>query len=250
MIVIDAHTHISIKQDDHYPHDSVTDVIKEMDLCHIDRSVVFPLVQGTYEDNESFLNEISGHLDRFIPLVFVDPLLCSEKQIDVLLSDENVKGIKVNPREGKYDCRYRSILSPLMNAADKYGKHVLISYTSGDEYIDLNIIKELAKKYTNATFQIGHMGSIYDCSGAIELACTYENVYLDSCSASVNALRRAVLSCPDKLMMGCDYPFGTYASELLRIKEACRLADREDRLEGLIGGNVLRVLKMEEKYDH
>lgn len=246
-MIADAHTHISIDLDTHYPHDSIETVIREMDRSHVDRCVVFPLVQGSYEENISFLKKAKDYSDRFIPLVFVNPLLCSEKQIDILLSDKDVKGVKINPREGKYDCRYRSILSPLMNTADRYGKHVLISYTSGDEYIDLNIIEDLVRKYTNVTFQIGHMGSIYDCSGAIRLACEYENVYLDSCSASINALRRAVLQCPDKLMMGCDYPFGTYASELLRIQEACRLADREDRFEDLIGGNLLRALKMEEK---
>lgn len=244
-MIADAHTHISIDLDTHYPHDSIETVIREMDRNHVERCVVFPLVQGSYDENVSFLEKIDAYLDRFIPLVFINPLFVNEKQIDILLSDRNVKGVKINPREGRYDCRYRSILSPLMNAADKYGKHVLIAYTSGDEYIDLNIIEELAKKYTNASFQIGHMGSIYDCSGSIELACRYENVYLDSCSASINALRRAVLKCPDKLMMGCDYPFGTYASELLRIQEACRLADREDRFEDLVGHNLLRVLKLE-----
>ncbi len=242
-MVIDAHTHISIDENEKYPHDSLEDVIREMDRSRIDRCVVFPLAQCNYEENISFLKKTVDHPDRFIPLAFINPLYIDEDQIDELLSDIRLFGIKINPREGRYDCRYRSILAPLMKAANRYGKHVLISYTSDDEYIDLSIIEELADTYSDATFQIGHMGSIYECSGAIRLACLYENVYLDSCSASVNALRRAILNCPKKLLMGCDYPFGTYDSELIRLKEACRLAGKEEVLSDLTGGNLQNLLK-------
>ena len=243
--MFDAHTHVSFAASEAYPHCNIETIRKEMKEAGIDKALVFPLVQGDYKDNEAFIDGIKEEFDIFIPLVFINPLFVSDQEIFDLLSIDLVKGVKINPRAGRYDCRYRSILKPLMECANALKKHVLIAYTSDDYYINMELIEELSDLYTDCTIQIGHMGSVYDCSRAIDLACRKENVYLDSCSASINALRRAVLNCPDKLLMGCDYPFGTYASEKLRISEACRLSEREEYFDDITNSNVFRMLRLE-----
>ena len=244
-MVIDAHVHIAFDQNSDYPHCTIDNVLKEMDRSGIEKCLAFPLTQCGVEDNLSFLHKIEEYPDRFIPMIYVNPIFLRKGEIMELLNAHGVFGVKINPREGQYDCRYRSILKDLMECVDKLHKHLVISYTSDDNYIDAGLIEELANEYRNCTVQIGHMGSIYDCSRTIDMAKRMSHVYLDSCSASVNALRRAIRECPDKLFMGCDFPFGTFDAEKTRIREACRLAEREDRYSDIAGDNFKALLNLQ-----
>lgn len=242
---VDAHTHVDISKKNEIA--SVTNLLSEMKNNEIDFAVVFPL-SNSIQCNELMMEQIKG-IDHLFPLAFIDPNW--EDAFDKLkkcIDGLRMKGLKLHPTLCDFHVDDLKKMHCLYEYCDKKRLHIVIHCTSDDRRVHPYRIETVAKLYPNATFQIAHMGAIWDADAAIAVAKRNSNVYLDTGIASFNAIRRAINEVPDKLLMGADFPFYTYRTEIMKITEAFRYSDfhkEYEVLENVLGNNFLKIINKE-----
>ena len=107
-----------------------------------------------------------------------------------------------------------------MKIAEQYQSPVIVHCTSGDEYCSPEQLKRLADRYPSISFQMAHMGAIWQCSEAIKLISESTNIYGDTSIASYSANKRAANSIPNRLLLGTDFPFYRFEMEHLKMRLA------------------------------
>ena len=242
-MIIDAHVHISNHKSDSLPHADVDSLIRCMNKDGVDQVIGFVYPPVSLKENEIFMKTIEPYKDRIIPYAWIDPgeKDCRE-QLICCLDELGMKGLKLHPLVNEFDLGDLKLMDPIMKEADNRKLHVIIHCTSNESLVDTDKVERIAKEYPNCIIQLAHTGAIYDGNKAIAVAKRNENVYLDTGIASMNCIRRAILQVPDKILMGCDWPSYTFRNEMIKIKDACIYAGREDVFEMICGGNVSRIL--------
>jgi predicted TIM-barrel fold metal-dependent hydrolase len=91
-----------------WPPGDVALLLKHLDACGIDRTVVFPpfacqMGNDMKEANRWALREIKSHADRFIPAGTVFPLAPDILDVLQLLHDEGVRWLKIHPSVDLHD---------------------------------------------------------------------------------------------------------------------------------------------------
>ena len=244
-MIIDAHTHVALGPDKAFPEFAhPRQIISNMDKNGIDKICAIFMLNQT-QINKHSLDEIAPYWDRFIPFIMINPLLeNADKTFEFCLDTLGVKGLKLHPYLNKYSLDTPGLTNRLLSICNERKLHTIIHCTSGDAYADPDKIEQLAIRFPAATFQLAHMGAIFDGNRAMAAAARTENLFVDTGIASFNAIRRAVLEIPEKVVMGADYPFYMFENELLKIKCACEWAERPEKLGAVCGGNISRILKL------
>lgn len=234
---MDGHTHICFDQIN--PIASVSNVIKEMDRCQLEQVAAFPL---TVDFTANYQLAMAAKTQkRIIPLAFIDAgKRDSLAQLRQCIEEYGMCGLKLHPTLCRYHIDDPKKVGPLFAYCDKHHLNIVIHCTTDDPYVHPYRIASMAQHYPNATFQIAHMGAIWGADAAIEVAQRCPNIYLDTGIASFNAIRRAIDQVPNKVIMGADFPFYTYASEQQKITDAFRYsvhATEKTILEQALGKN-------------
>lgn len=245
MPIVDAHTHISSNGGN--PIASYENLKKEMGLNDVSYVIAFPL-SDTEDANEAMLKTIL-HDDKIIPLAFINPHHNDPADhLRILIEERGMRGLKIHPTLSNFHIDDRQLLDPLFSYCDELGLNIVIHCTTDDPRVHPYRIETMANAYPHATFQIAHMGAIWAANAAIEVAQRCDNVYLDTGIASMNAVRRAIDAVPNKILMGADFPFYSYALEQAKIRDAWRYSkyrDDESVLGAVMGNNAIALYNLE-----
>lgn len=215
-MLIDAHNKIGkIYKNDHYDYE---DLIKEMDEYDIDMSVVTCFPQNI--DNDYIEIACKKYPNRLLGLYSVNPWNDDAgKQVQEAIK-RGFKGIALDPIAHGYSIGNLDILKDVMDECDKASYPIWIN-TFSEAFTAPVMIGNLAEKYHNISFIMGHMGFNYDSSMACKVAGEYDNCYIETSGAMAINFKRALKVCGSKkVLMGTGRPDVNYFPlELATLKE-------------------------------
>lgn len=242
-MVIDAHVHMATSENDN-PRARVDNILRSMDKNGIDKAVVFPF-SASIENNKKLAELTKPHPDRFIPLAFINPKDPLARQDFLYALDElGFRGVKMHPWFGNFRLDDIELLRPVMEICDERRLHVVIHCTSDDDRMHPLMFRRLGECFPNAVIQMAHMGEVMAGEYAVEVARTVSNVYLDTSITSFNAVRTVMEKCPDKVFMGCDFPFYLFEMELQKQRLAAEDLGDDGPMRKIMGENFRRVFSL------
>ncbi|MDD7739060.1 MAG: amidohydrolase family protein [Lachnospiraceae bacterium] len=242
-MVIDAHVHIATDEKEN-PRARVENVIKKMDENGIDKAVCFPFAAGL-EKQKKMAEEIRPYPERFIPLAFINPNDSdAREQLLYCLDELHFKGLKLHPWFGNFSLANIELLRPLFDILNERGLYAVIHCTSEDYRVHPVMFERLGREFPNVTIQMAHMGEVMAGEFAIDVAKRVPNVYLDTAITSYMAVIHVLEQCPDKVFMGCDFPFYQFEMELQKQKLAAEELQDPEGYEKITGENFARVFHL------
>lgn len=215
----DAHVHLG-KRGDFDEKKETEALLNDMDKNNVEKAFLLP-IGCSIERNEQVLASASTCSERLIPFVWLQPGdQASFSFFEKELKAGKIGGLKLHPYAGKYKIDDFPLLEPWMKLAEENSCHVIIHCTSGDPYCSPIQLEKLAVRYPGITFQMAHLGAIWQCDEGIEVVGRNENLYADTSIVSYSALLRAGMKIPDRLLLGTDYPFYRFEMEHLKLRLA------------------------------
>lgn len=243
-MVIDTHVHIATAESEN-PRARVENVLKAMDRNGIDKVVCFTFSSGL-EKQKKMADLIRPYPDRFIPLAFVNPNDGdAREQMLYCLDHLGFKGLKLHPWFGNFSLANIELLCPLFEVLDERKLYTVIHCTSEDYRVHPVMFERLGNEFPNVTIQMAHMGEVMAGEYAIDVAKRVPNVYLDTAITSYMAVIHVLEQCPDKVFMGCDFPFYRFEMELQKQRLAAEELQNMEGFEKITGGNFARVFHLE-----
>lgn len=243
-MVIDAHVHIATDEKEN-PRARVENVIRKMDGNGIDKAVVFPFSSGL-EKQKKLAKLIRPYPGRFIPLAFINPNDADVKeQLLYCLDELGMKGMKLHPWFGNFSLANIGLLRPLFEILNERKLYTVIHCTSEDYRVHPVMFERLGLEFPEVTIQMAHMGEVMAGEFAIDVAKRVPNVYLDTAITSFMAVVHVLEECPDKVFMGCDFPFYQFEMELQKQRLAAADTGDEDGIKKIMGGNFARVFHLD-----
>lgn len=243
IMIIDAHVHIATEPGEP-ARARVQNLIKSMDQNGIDRAVVFPFGSGLRKQ-EAMAEAIRPHADRLIPLGFVNPK--DEDAADQLLyclDTLGFRGMKLHPWFGDFRLDDIELLRPVMEILNDRKLYTVIHCTSDDDRMHPLMFERLGREFPDVIIQMAHMGEVMAGEYAVAVAKRVPNVYLDTSITSFKAVREVMEECPDKVFMGCDYPFYLFEMEIQKQRLAAEDLGDDTAMKNIMGGNFARVFHL------
>ena len=237
MKYMDAHVHLKNRNEEILDVDAL---LREMDEANIEKVFLMP-ASSKVVDNERTLKEAQGHDDRFILCALINPYHpdCVER-FTRYVRECYVKVLKLHPVCDAYPADRAYLLDPLLEVCDEYKLHCIIHCTSDAPNSSPLQFERTARRWPNVTFQMAHMGGCWLSNDAIKVCLRNDNIYLDTSTVSLSAVKRAVKACPDKVLMGTDIPFYHFEIEKLKMHLA---TDDPIILEKIMGENMRKLIK-------
>lgn len=243
-MVIDAHVHIATDKDEN-PRSRVENIIKSMNKNGIDKAVVFPFGAGLIKQ-AAMAEAIRPYADRFIPLAFINPNDKDAKdQLLYCLDTLGFKGMKLHPWFGNFRLDDIELLRPVMEILNERHLYTVIHCTSDDDRMHPLMFERLGLEFPDIIIQMAHMGEVMAGEYAVAVAKRVPNVYLDTSITSFKAVREVMEECPDKVFMGCDYPFYLFEMEIQKQKLAAEDLGDSGPMKNIMGSNFARVFHIE-----
>jgi predicted TIM-barrel fold metal-dependent hydrolase len=235
--VIDAHCHAGLGETMTAPYTTRNDVdvtLRHMEEAGIGRTVIFPLINPTYEKANQEIADLCGrHPGKFIGFAKHDPET-EAGRIRAMLRHEveslGLKGLKLHKQPTR----------EILDAVAEFGipilyhpKEIAMFYPAADGYPQIPLI-------------MAHLGSFESMNWnwhleAIEIAKKHANVYLET--SAVVAQQFLELAAkelgPDKLIFGSDGPDHDSRLELYKVRLLKLPAEAEAKV---LGGNIARWL--------
>ncbi len=236
-LIIDAHCHAGLGERMSAPWETKADVevtLRHMEEAGIDRTIVFPINNPTYEKaNEAIAELCDRHPDKFIGFAKHDPET-EGKRIPAMLRREveklGLKGLKLHVLPPRY----------VLDTVAELGIPVLYHPEQVWRY------HMIAEEYPQISFIMAHLGSWgsrvwTEHIAAIDVAKRYPNVYVDTSGVLIfRYLEMAVRELgPDKVIFGSDGPEVDSRVELYKIR-LLKLPPQDEAK--ILGGNVRRLL--------
>jgi predicted TIM-barrel fold metal-dependent hydrolase len=210
--VIDMHTHMGPFYGAYLPEASLESMIATMDRENIEwiisapHTALFDPIAG----NTEIVQAISKYPDRIYGYCTINPNYSGNPDEQLALFDRHNRfvGFKFLPDYHKYPLigdNYR----PFYEFANERGL-LLLSHTWGySDYNPPQMIAELAVRYPNITFLLGHSAP-GESDYAIEIAVRLPNVYLELCdtgrlSGMIGKMVEKAGS--EKVLFGTDFPW-------------------------------------------
>ena len=167
MKIIANHAHLMppIAPGGWWPAGDATLLLKHLDACGIERTVVFPpfacqMDNNMAEANRWALREIKSHADRFIPAGTVFPLAPDVLDVLQLLHDEGVRWLKIHPSVDLHDVAAPEA-EPFYTKAEELG--MVLDYHTGPHGTRLALAKpekfdDLAWSHPELKLVFEHLG--------------------------------------------------------------------------------------------
>lgn len=245
-MIIDAHVHIKTDEDG-FNRSEVNTVVSKMDESGIDKVVCFTLSSGL-EKQKKLAEIIKPYSERFIPIAFINPNDTDARdQLLYCLDKLKFNGIKLHPWFSNFSVANIGLLRPLFEILNDRGLYAVIHCTSEDYRVHPVMFERLGNEFPNVTIQMAHMGEVMAGEYAIDVAKRVPNVYLDTSITSLMAVMHVLEECPDKVFMGCDYPFYEFEMEIMKQKLAAKETNKTKEMEMIMGGNFQRVFNLKDK---
>lgn len=243
-MIIDAHVHVATN-DRENPRARVENIVRKMDENEIDKVVCFPFAAGL-EKQKKMAELIRPYGDRFIPLAFINPNDPDAKeQLLYCLDELGFHGMKLHPWFGNFSLANIELLRPTMEILNERKLYTVIHCTSEDFRMHPVMFEPLAREFPDVIIQMAHMGEVMAGEYAIDVAKRVPNVYLDTAITSYMAVVHVLEQCPDKVFMGCDFPFYQFEMEIQKQRLAAEDMKDFEGMKKIMGGNFARVFGME-----
>lgn len=243
-MIIDAHVHVATNEQEN-PRARVENIIRKMDENGIDKVVCFPFSAGL-EKQKKMAELIKPYGDRFIPLAFINPNDADAKeQLLYCLDELGFHGMKLHPWFGNFSLANIELLRPTMEVLNERKLYTVIHCTSEDYRMHPIMFEKLGLEFPDVTIQMAHMGEVMAGEYAIDVAKRIPNVYLDTAITSYMAVVHVLEQCPDKVFMGCDFPFYQFEMEIQKQKLAAEDLNDPEGMKKIMGGNFARVFGLE-----
>lgn len=236
-LVVDAHCHVGRGETMTAPWTSYADpqvVLERARAAGIDKTIVFPINNPTFEKANEAVAEIVGrHPDKLIGFAKHDPQAEAGKIRALLIREVRELGLR--------GLKLHQI--PTREVLDAVAELRIPVLLHPPRVADFHMV---AAAYPQINFIVAHLGSFASRDwnehiSAIELAKRYANVYLETSSVVFQEyleMAARELSA-EKLIFGSDGPLLDSRVELYKIKLLGLSAGQEQKV---LGGNILRLL--------
>lgn len=240
-MIVDSHCHIG---DGAHASQSSADLLRNMDKNNVARAIVCAsgrhITVDNQEGNDLIATEVRRHTDRFYGFACVNPWY-GERGIAELRRaiGEGLVGLKLHPSMQGYWAN-DPLVFPLVEAA--VALRIPVYIHSGTPVFSLPLqIVDLAERYPEATFIMGHMGGADFYVDVPSSAYRTSNVYYEtSLTCHVGYVDEIVKEAGhERVLFGSDSPTSQLEVELLKIRMAI-LTD--EQRSDILGTNALRLL--------
>ena len=254
MKIIDADTHASPNMETPF---SVTcdRLVDDMDKAGVSSSIVWlqpPYMREVDPSNLHIYEGVKKYPARFHGFGWANPHLGVDKSIATIrrcIEEYGFYGVKLNGAQDNYYLDDKDMSLPLIEEIAKLGK--IVAFHCGSDFFEETHpfrIGKIAKMYPETQFIMIHMGgaSVPDLgNAAIEIAAENPNIMLIGSAIASRKLEKAVkVLGADRLCFGSDHPFQYMHVELARYKALFEGVLSPEDYEKIMGGNVLRMLKI------
>lgn len=227
---------------------TVPNLTREMEELRITRSAILPIDFPVLSDNATHALTASREEEKLIGFGSVHPYAKDpEKRLDEQLA-RGARAIKmhpavqcVRPDDARAMRLYRACGArglPILWHCGPVGiEPPLGRYLSRVRFYE----KPIAEN-PKTTFILGHSGAL-EMELALDLARRYPNVWLETSSQSLSAVRRIVERAPeDRIVYGSDWPFYHQAIALAKVLIATE--GKRDLRHKILYANAARVLRL------
>jgi uncharacterized protein len=239
-IVVDGHCHLGVGYEYQQTED---DLLREMDVYEVDKAVVCPIDRciavDNREGNDYILQAVRRHPERLYAFATANPWYGDRAVTELRRAlDEGACGIKLHPAlQGFLLCD--ELVYPIVELAETLNVPIFF-HTGTPAFAQPMQLSELAMRFPDVKFIMGHMGSTDFKLEAVDAGVLSTNIYLDTSWILPELVTQAVAAVSaDRVLFGSDSPLSTLRIEV-GARRATRLTD-EDR-EKVMGGSMLRLL--------
>ena len=228
---------------------TVPNLRREMTELGIERSVVLPIDFPVLSHNWEHAAEAGKRDEHVIAFGSVHPFsLDLAKRFDEQLA-QGVRGLKVHPAVQLVRPDHPRAMELYRLAAQR---RVPILWHCGpvdipgnsDARTQVRFYEKPIAENPDTTFILGHAGAL-QYEEAIHLATRYSNVYVETSSQGLTAVKRLIEAChPDRIMLGSDWPF--YSAALPIAKVLIATHDRPELRHKILYSNAVRLLGLHE----
>lgn len=237
---IDAHSHIGSFGGWANVEIDADTFVKNMEEFQLEKAV---LCSSGPEFNKDTLNAYEKYPDKFIPLVYLNPLEGKERSIEKIkyyVDECGFKGIKLNPLKNAYVADTEA-LNPIMEEAEKRNIPVFI-HCGHPPYSLPWSIAFLAERFPKVKVVMIHMGhghGVY-IDASIKMARRFSNLYLEMSGMPMGSKIKEAYETvgTDRVMFGTDVPFHHPSVEIQKVL-TCGLNEKEQ--ENVFYNNVLKL---------
>ncbi len=270
-MIIDGHLHIAASPDDGGFHASTLDVDTALVLMDgpfevlggsrgIDRALIQPMIAGTRagdpaDHHEYILRSVLRHPDRFTGCFVVNPLLPTDRTIEVLrgyVEQGNFRAMKLHPSlHGYMPFKTRDRLDPILQEAERLGIPVLVH--QGDPPFSYPAqLATLIEAFPKVPFILCHFATqrVVLADEAIYVARKNPNVYIETGWGALPRLKEGIDALgPHRFVFGSDCPIQEMGSQLrivdvLSWDEPMGIHLPLGETEAIMGDNLARLLKL------
>jgi predicted TIM-barrel fold metal-dependent hydrolase len=247
--VFDDHTHMGARAAAQFGKSSfdAEQMIADMDACGVDMVVGFPMQAPDTDyrpQNEQLLGFMERHPDRIVAFARIQPFRKQTAVADVReYAGRGVKGLKLHPFMdfGGLPVNNPELLFPIMEEAARHKLTVLIH--SGESWNSHpTLIGDLAERFPDVTYIIGHSGLWEFHRQAIITAQRSPNVYLDVAEVAPPGVISTLVAevGADRVLYGSDHPFIPFGFEIGKVAKYSGLDP--EQLRKILGENIARIL--------
>ncbi len=237
---IDAHCHIGNFGSWAGVENTVPQLLSQMKEYEIEKTI---LCSKDHTGNAIVLEAYENHPQRFIPLVYLNPLeeeAETLRKIEHYMDKKGFRGIKLNPLRHAYVAD-DTALDPIMEAAAARKAPVFI-HSGHPPYSLPWSIALLAERHPSVKVVMIHMGhghGVY-IDAALKMAKRYSNIYLEMSGMPMGVkIRQAYEEVgPKRIMFGTDSPFHHPSVEIQKVL-TCGLP--KEAMEQVFYYNALRL---------
>ncbi len=239
---IDAHCHVGDFSGWAGVSNTPDELIAKMDEYEIVKGV---LCSSNYEKNEDTLAACQAYPNRFLPLVYVNPLKPQKalEDIDYYVKEHNFLGIKLNPLRDAFVAD-DTCVHPIMQKAREYSIPVFI-HSGHPPYSLPWSIALLAEEFPDVPVVMIHMGhghGVY-IDAAIKMARRYSNIYLEMSGMPMSSKIKLAYDTvgSNRIMFGTDSPFHHPSVEIQKVLTS---GLNEKELEDVFFNNAASLFKL------
>jgi predicted TIM-barrel fold metal-dependent hydrolase len=239
-VIVDGHCHVGIG---HEYQQSVPDLLRDMDTLGVDRAVICPvdrcIAVDNREGNDFVIDAARAHPERLYAFATANPWYGGRAADELRRAlGEGARGIKLHPAlQGFMLCD--ELVYPLVEVAAELGVPMFF-HTGTPAFALPTQLVELARRFPQVNFIMGHMGSTDFKAEAPAAAAQVKNIYLDTSWILPHWTQQAIAHVgPERVLFGSDSPLSTLEIEL-GCKRGANLPSQV--FDKLMGVNMLRLL--------
>jgi len=240
-MIIDAHCHLGQGR---YKCLSADALLKSMDDNGIDKAVIVPVEEyiavNNEEGNAFILSQVKRNPGRFYGFAVASPWYgaAAAENLKRFL-DKGLAGVKFNSCIQGFTLN-DDIVYPLIEVAKDYRVPVFFHTGTPMQALPLHL-RELAQRYPDVDFIMGHMGAWDFGYDVFHAAQGMGNLYLDiSKNLAAVVASRLKDTGADRMIFSSDMPRSDQRFELDKLKEVC--TDEAD-FERICCKNIMKLLE-------